>query len=109
MGRRHSFCARYLECLIEYCNNTFIHGCQHSVEVGRSKEERISWMFLVTGMIVATVWLLTSSYMSFLLAPTATSRSVYRVPINTIPFPAVAICSGTRISRQALKNYTEFM
>ncbi|XP_055683979.1 sodium channel protein Nach-like [Lutzomyia longipalpis] len=108
-GGRRSFWGSYRGCFTEFSEKTFVHGCQHTVEKGRSNVERMLWTLLIMTAIVATIWLLASSYVTFLKAPTATGRSVYRVPISTIPFPAVALCSGTRISREALTNYRDYI
>lgn len=70
---------------------------------------RIFWVLVLIVSTVTTIYVVVASYDTFLAAPTATSQIPTRSHISTIPFPAVGICSGNRISRKAALDFSSFM
>lgn len=70
---------------------------------------RMFWVFVLILSTIATIWIVTTSYKAFLDGPTATSQLPTRVPVSSIPFPAVGICSGNRISKSAAMLYADYM
>ena len=71
--------------------------------------ERVSWVLTILVSLSVTIWLIVSSYLSFLESPTVISERPVRQPVTEVPFPAIAICSENRISRTLLQNYSEYM
>lgn len=93
----------------EYLKNSQIACYKHIVATDRPLIERILWMLAAASWIGMTIWLVVSSYLAVLEAPTLTSENSNRLPVTGIDFPAIAICSENRISRSALDEYSNHM
>lgn len=98
-----------LATLVEYLNNSQIHGYKIIVSKDRPYVDRAMWTLLAVLDITFTVWLIVSAYVHLLNTPTVTSQSANQLPIQQVPFPAIVFCSENRISRRAMLNYSEFM
>lgn len=93
----------------DYLKNSQIACYKHIVSTDRPLIERILWIFAAASWISLTIWLVVSSYLTVLEAPTLTSENPNRLPVTEIDFPAIAICSENRISRFALDEYSNYM
>lgn len=93
----------------DYLRNSQIACYKHIVSTDRPLIERILWMLMATSWIGMTIWLVVSSYLAVLDAPTLTSENPNRIPVTEIDFPAIAICSENRISHFALDEYSNYM
>lgn len=93
----------------DYLKNSQIACYKHIVSTERPLIERILWLIIAASLIGMTIWLVVSSYLAVLEAPTLTSENPNRLPVTEIDFPAIAICSENRISRIALDEYSNFM
>lgn len=63
-------------------------------------------MVLTSGFML---WMIIFLYTDYAEAPTATAQLPTRKPVTEIPFPAVGICSGNRMSRKVLQGYAEYL
>lgn len=93
----------------DYLQQSQIHGYAYILKSDRPYLERIAWACLDVAGVSFTAWLIVYSYMQLIVAPTVTSQRTSRISVQEIPFPAVAICSGNRLSRAALHDYAGFM
>lgn len=93
----------------EYLKNSQIAAYKHIVATDRPLIERFLWILMAASLISMTIWLVVSSYLDVLEAPTMTSENSNRIPVTEIDFPAIAICSENRISRFQLEEYSNFM
>lgn len=95
--------------LIDYLDQSQVHGYKIIVSPDRPYVERLLWTGLAVVGIAFTVWLILSTYLTLMDTPTVTSERPNRESVLDLPFPAVAFCSENRISREALLQYADFV
>uniref|UniRef100_A0A1I8NZN9 Uncharacterized protein n=1 Tax=Stomoxys calcitrans TaxID=35570 RepID=A0A1I8NZN9_STOCA len=63
-------------------------------------------MFIVMGVTFA-IYVCFSTMTSFLAEPTVTTLDPQVKAIWDVPFPSIAVCSKNKLSRRAMKEYSE--
>ncbi|KAJ2949043.1 hypothetical protein O0L34_g5984 [Tuta absoluta] len=86
----------------EYCADSSICGLKHLVSDETPLIERIIWVVTLIGALVCSVSLVMMTFNKFYRAPLVTTQLPEGVPVSTIIFPAVGICSNNRISKKAV-------
>lgn len=93
--------------VVHYMKGFFLPFCGRGCELYYFfflSHSRIFWVIVLGFFIALTLWFTISFYYTFSDAPTATSQVPNRRSVTTVPFPAVTICDGNRISRSALMD-----
>ncbi|XP_059048526.1 sodium channel protein Nach-like [Achroia grisella] len=86
----------------EYCAESSICGLKHLVDSDTPPIERIIWIIVLIGALVCSVSLVWETFDKYYRAPLVTTQMPEGIPVNTIIFPAVGICTTNRISKQAV-------
>ncbi|KAI4488109.1 hypothetical protein M0804_004957 [Polistes exclamans] len=84
-----------------YCEQSALVGYKYLIEPRRTWVERIIWFAAHVTTICILVYFVTDAYSAFVTMPMVTSVESDHYPTNKITFPAIAICSINRISRQS--------
>ncbi|XP_023173966.2 pickpocket protein 11 [Drosophila hydei] len=94
--------------LVEFFKKTSLNGFGLLYFIRRRPYQRIFWfLFIATGISAAT-FVVFSTLLQFLASPTVTSLSELSLEsVESLPFPALAICSANKLSRQRLQEFAE--
>ncbi|XP_015171758.1 PREDICTED: sodium channel protein Nach-like isoform X2 [Polistes dominula] len=84
-----------------YCEQSALVGYKYLIEPRRTWFERVIWFAVHVTTICILVYFVTDAYSAFVSMPMVTSVESDHYPTSKIMFPAIAICSINRISRQS--------
>jgi hypothetical protein len=76
----------------EYASASTAHGFFYLAEDGRSKLERVFWLFVVVSAILFCYFQTATLYIQWQDNPVMTNLDTVSLPIEDIEFPAVTIC-----------------
>ncbi|XP_032587134.1 sodium channel protein Nach [Drosophila mojavensis] len=94
--------------LVEFFKKTSLNGFGLLYFIRRRPYQRIFWfLFIATGIAAAT-FVVCTTLLQFLARPTVTSLSEASFEsVESLPFPALSICSANKLSRQRLEAFAE--
>ncbi|XP_047355458.1 sodium channel protein Nach-like isoform X2 [Vespa velutina] len=98
---RYHISKTFLKYVSLYCEQSTLVGYKYLTEPGRTWIERIIWIAVHVSTICILVYFVIDAYTAFTTLPMVTSVESDHYPTNEITFPAIAICSINRISRQS--------
>ena len=78
--------------LLEYNENTSLHGLKYITENGRNPIERGFWILVVILAIILGCFLTGKIVSKWLVSPVITSIESTNYSLNKVAFPAVTIC-----------------
>jgi acid-sensing ion channel, other len=103
------FAASLKSALQRYAEKTNLHGFVFLAEKQRCRLERISWGLILLGALCFGSYMICLTYGKYLNAPTATSKLPNRIKVSEVEFPAIAICTGNRMSKKAVMQYADLV
>ncbi|XP_039295956.1 pickpocket protein 28-like isoform X2 [Nilaparvata lugens] len=101
---RRTFIKRHID---EYCENSSLAGVKYVVAKDRSVFERAWWMIAITCSFLLSLYLIRGLWVKWNDSPVIVSFAEKSTSVWEIPFPAVTICSSSRV-RRSVFNYTKY-
>ncbi|XP_052753360.1 sodium channel protein Nach-like [Galleria mellonella] len=86
----------------EYCTESSICGLKHIVDDKTPSIERVIWIIMLIGALVCSISLIWETFDKYNRAPLVTTQMPEGIPVNSIIFPAIGICTTNRISKRAV-------
>lgn len=68
---------------------------------------RVIWVITLIGALICSVTLVWITFNKYYQAPLVTTQFPEGVPVSTIIFPAVGICTNNRISKMAVTELAQ--
>ncbi|XP_077285517.1 pickpocket protein 28-like [Arctopsyche grandis] len=101
--QKEDFCSTNFE---DFTSCTSLHGLQYLSISKRTKTERLWWLLMILLSMGACGTMISKVWLKWYQSPVIVSFAESSTPVWQIPFPAVTICSETRV-RQSVFNYTD--
>ncbi|XP_077285519.1 pickpocket protein 28-like [Arctopsyche grandis] len=100
----------------EFCSSNFkdftsctsLHGLQYLGETKRSRFERVWWTIMIVMSVATGSYLISRLWSKWSQTPVIVSFAESATPVWQIPFPAITICSETRIQQSFFNSSTAF-
>ncbi|XP_028034767.1 pickpocket protein 28-like isoform X1 [Bombyx mandarina] len=99
----------FVKVLKEYVKESSIGGIKEICSPNIGWRERLLWIGVFVIMMSAMFYYLHHTWFEILTKPLVISMESSTYPISKINFPAVAFCNTNRISRKALKEFSQIM
>ncbi|XP_055527902.1 pickpocket protein 28-like [Wyeomyia smithii] len=106
--RANSVRAETKKLLLEYCSNSSVHGVRYFGCSERTWCEKIWWIIVFVLSIVSCTFLINKIYRKWDETPVIVSFAEKTTPVWQIPFPAVTICSQTKVQSRHLNFAHDF-
>ncbi|KAH8383589.1 hypothetical protein KR009_009458 [Drosophila setifemur] len=105
--RKNSLGSAFCLDMTDLLRNISLQGYNKLLSPDLTLGQRIIWMLLHITTTVTLVVVLSLTWEQFVAQSFVTNLKDPLYPVESVPFPAVSICTNNRISRQAVFKYAE--
>ncbi|CAD0197338.1 unnamed protein product [Chrysodeixis includens] len=93
------------ELMLDYANNTTLHGLPYITRKGVTLVEKVFWLLTFIASMSICVYQISKVWYKWQTSPVIVTVSEHLVPVGKVPFPSVTICPQSKCMR-VMYDYT---
>ncbi|CAH1647309.1 unnamed protein product [Spodoptera littoralis] len=94
------------ELMLEYANNTTLHGLPYVTRSGLTRLEKVVWLIMFLASMFMCLFLISKVWLKWQTSPVIVTVSEQLVPVSMVPFPSVTVCPQSKC-KVSVYNFTK--